>query len=902
MKKINYFLTAGLICLTFINAAAQGTWTPLTSIAPAGSGAGMMLLSDGTVLAKRGSGGSDGRGNQYDRLTPDIHGSYINGTWSTTAPMNNTRLYYSSQVLMDGRVYVAGGEYGTGGSSGEVYNPLTNVWTNAPSPGAFLSDANSEILPDGRVLQAVVSGTLRSTLIYNPVTNTYSAGPSCIGIHNESSWVKLADNSILFVDRNATSSERYIPSSNTWINDATVPVALYDPFGLETGAALLLPDGRAFFIGSTGNTAYYTPSGNNSPGTWAAGPVVPGGQGAPDAAAAMMVNGKILCAVSPSPTSGNHFPAPTAFYEFNYLNSTFTQINAPAGGLTANHSCYLTSMLDLPDGTVLYGSIGSSQYYIYTPNGTPLASGKPAIGNITQTSCTQYRITGTLFNGISEGAAYGDDWQMATNYPIIRLTSGTNVYYARTFNWNSTGVRRGNAADTTSFTLPVGIPAGTYSLVVTANGISSNPVSFTTPTPVSFTGLAANYQTGNAPVTLTGVPAGGVFSGPGISGNVFSPATAGAGGPYTITYTVCASSTTHQTTVGGCALPTIPASISVTGGSAKVCPGDVRTYSTPLVAGVTYQWSVPAGAAINNGQGTRTISVTYNNNFVANGVISVMKVNACGNSPAKTLAVNRNVAGTPSAITGSTYGLCSGLNKIYSITPVAGVTYQWTVPAGATIVNGQGTNSITVNFPATAFTGAVSVKAVNACGAGAARNLTVRSVPATAVSITGPITACANQQNVAYSTAAIATATSYNWTVPTGSVITSGQGSNSIVMRYGTVGGNVRVRAANTCGNGSYKTLAVTITCRVGIENDVTDMDVTVYPNPSSGAFHVMLNDNINDYRLILNNLLGEEILRSGNLKAGQSFEFGNDLSAGIYILTVIQNEERKVIRLVKNN
>src|ERR1019366_1792515 len=72
------------------------------------------------------------------------------------------------------------------------------------------------------------------------------------------------------------------------------------------------------------------------------------------------------------------------------------------------------------------------------------------------------------------GAGYGDDWQMASNYPIIRLTNATNVYYARTFNWNSTGVQRGSAPDTTLFSLPVGLPYDTYSLAVIANGISSN--------------------------------------------------------------------------------------------------------------------------------------------------------------------------------------------------------------------------------------------------------------------------------------------------------------------------------------------------------------------------------------------------------------------------------------------
>ena len=44
--------------------------------------------------------------------------------------------------------------------------------------------------------------------------------------------------------------------------------------------------------------------------------------------AAMMMNGKILCSVSPVPTSGNHFPSPTTFYEYDYLTNAFT--SAPA--------------------------------------------------------------------------------------------------------------------------------------------------------------------------------------------------------------------------------------------------------------------------------------------------------------------------------------------------------------------------------------------------------------------------------------------------------------------------------------------------------------------------------------------------------------------------------------------
>ena len=488
---------------------AQPTWSVLATPAPDFSGGLMLLLSDGSVLCKTTNGGTDGVGSVWDRLTPNSSGSYINGTWSTIAPMNDTRLYVSSQTLKDGRIYVAGGEYGTGGSKGEIYDPVLNSWTPVPISGAYYGDANSAILDNGKILQATLVQPFNQTLIYDPVTNTYANGPTCLGGHDESTWMKLQDNSILFVNVGSTSSERYIPSLNQWIPDANVPVNLYDPFGSETGPGFMLPDGRVFFLGSMGNTALYTPSGNNSPGSWAAGPSLPGGNGCPDAAGAMMVDGKIIFSAAPIPiSSASLFLTPTSFYEYDYLTNLITAVSAPGGGPTINTACYVTTMLDLPDGNVMLAFQGSKSYYMHKPAGAPLAAGKPTITAVAQNGCTNtFTLTGLLFNGICEGASYGDDWQMNSNYPIVRLTSGTNVYYARTFNWNRTAIRTGTLPDTTLFTLPGNIPNGTYSLSVSANGNSSDPITFTfTPFPALTSALTAPNICSGSSFSYNAVP------------------------------------------------------------------------------------------------------------------------------------------------------------------------------------------------------------------------------------------------------------------------------------------------------------------------------------------------------------------------------------------------------------
>ncbi len=469
------------IALSLISAFAlspvvfAGTWSSLIRTAP-GAVDTMLLLSDGTVMAAA-AGGSG-----WFRLTPDIHGSYVNGTWSTLASMHDTRLYYSSAVLRDGRVFVAGGEYGTGTSNGETYDPISNTWTMAPASGQSFSDSICKIVANGNVLIAPVGpSTSGGTILFNPTSNSWITGGKLFrgSYQDEASWVKLPDDSILTIDPFGANSERYIPSSNTWINDSIVPVVLYDAFGSELGAAFLLPDGRAFFLGANGHTAFYTPTGTASPGSWAQGPDIPNNQGTPDAPAAMMVNGKILCAVSPVPTSANHFPSPTSFYEYDPVANSWANVGGPTGS-TDNLSPYVARMLALPDGSILY-SHSSSQLYVYRTVGAPLALGKPVIAMITQNGDGTFHLAGTGLNGISEGAAYGDDAQMDSNYPLVRLTNSSgNVYYARTFNWSSTGVMTSNKPVSTEFSLPASVTPGTYALAAVANGISSDLLSFTT--------------------------------------------------------------------------------------------------------------------------------------------------------------------------------------------------------------------------------------------------------------------------------------------------------------------------------------------------------------------------------------------------------------------------------------
>ncbi|MGK4567308.1 hypothetical protein [Flavobacterium sp. 3HN19-14] len=105
------------------------------------------------------------------------------------------------------------------------------------------------------------------------------------------------------------------------------------------------------------------------------------------------------------------------------------------------------------------------------------------------------------------------------------------------------------------------------------------------------------------------------------------------------------------------------------------------------------------------------------------GNITVTPSNGCGTGTARTLAVTPTALATqPSAVSGAT-GPCIGASVIYSVTNVAGMTYNWTLPSGWIKTAGGTTNSITVTVGSTS--GTISVTATNSCNTSSAQTLSV---------------------------------------------------------------------------------------------------------------------------------------------------------------------------------
>jgi hypothetical protein len=456
----------------------------------------MLLLTDGSVMAHVLAS------SNWYRLIPDNSGSYANGTWkqtnsmlndsSLTATMNGPTygpVFFGSAVLQDGTVLVFGGEYNVQYSSTskavdalevQLYDPVTDSWTILPTPSGWtnIGDSASTVLADGRVL---FGNAITSQIVtFDPQTQAYFLTSAKNDPSSEETFTLLPTGDVLTAQcTNGTNSELYTPSTDTWLQMGSTGVSLPQPCpkqGAEIGPAILLPNGNVFCIGASGNTAIYTPGAAGTAGTWSNGPTLVDSSNNTmypmDAPAMLLTDGTVLLTASPSPPCS--YPGPTTFYIYNPSTNKATITTAPSNN---GSPCFVGRFLLLPSGEVLYSN-QSGTVSILSSVGGVQASWAPTITNCPSALILghTYEIFGTQFNGLSQACSYGDDAQMATNYPIVRLQDGTgNVYYLRTANHSTMGVATGNTQVSTFVSVPTDIPPGQYNLFVVANGIPSAP-------------------------------------------------------------------------------------------------------------------------------------------------------------------------------------------------------------------------------------------------------------------------------------------------------------------------------------------------------------------------------------------------------------------------------------------
>ena len=447
-----------------------------------------ILLTDGTVMV------ADDGCQDWWKLTPDEFGSYVNGTWTQLAstPAGYSPLYHSSAVLPDGRVIIEGGEYNflhaVWTNLGAIYDPLSNIWTmvNPPAGWSTIGDAQGVVLSDGTFMQANCCTTQAALL--NPTTLTWTAtGAGKFDVNDEEGWTLLPNRQVLTVDAyvfaydaGGMNSEIYNPASGSWFSAGSTTVQLWDSAAkcggknhasFEVGPGVLRPDGTVFYTGANRCAAGHTAIYNSGTGAWNAGPDFPDSLDIADGPAALEPNGKVLMMTSPKV-----FNTGARFFEWD--GASLTEI--PPAPNASNDSSFYGNFLVLPTGQILFTDFFFVS--VYNPTGTYNPAWAPRI----QSAPTNvhpggsYQIFGYLFNGMSQGAAYGDDQQAATNFPLVRITNNRtgHVFYSRTHDHSRMPVASPDLVST-NFDVPTTQDRGPSTLVVVANGIPSVPVAVT---------------------------------------------------------------------------------------------------------------------------------------------------------------------------------------------------------------------------------------------------------------------------------------------------------------------------------------------------------------------------------------------------------------------------------------
>ena len=532
----SWMIAAGLLAASSSGAFAQ-TVTSLTNLEDVDGIVYGFLLTDGSLLYQGGDL------IDWWKYTPDEFGNYQNGTWQEVASLPPDYIPYATSggVLADGRVVLIGGEYLLVGTTLQftltnkmaIYDPVADTWTEiAPPKGwGYIGDSPWAILNDGRLLLG--QKTTTRAAILDPATLTWSevstAGKN--DFNAEEGWTLQPDGSLLTVDVKAhPRTERFLPNADPsltrWVSAGQTPQNLqasdtksetaipygngriYYPPG-EVGPAILRPDGTTFAAGAvcgtvdcvtitkTGYTAIYHPGPAGTQGTWTSGPNFPAGLGAGNSYASLLPNGHVLVEANPVGTvdddldrlhriqSGTVHPVGSAeaaaqatatatpvwrFFEFDGTTLTPEPEAYFIGGQA--------STLLLPSGQVMLNGQA-----IYTPTGGPQPEWAPVISNAPKSvrAGKTYQISGTQFNGLSQANAFGDELQVATNYPLVRITnlSTNHVFYARTHDHSSMGVATGSLTVSTNFDVPAVIETGASVLEVVANGIASAPMKLT---------------------------------------------------------------------------------------------------------------------------------------------------------------------------------------------------------------------------------------------------------------------------------------------------------------------------------------------------------------------------------------------------------------------------------------
>ncbi len=471
--------------------------------------------------------------------------------------------------------------------------------------------------------------------------------------------------------------------------------------------------------------------------------------------------------------------------------NTIQNFNATITGLTINSTYHYRAKAVNPAGTV-YGA----DMNFYTNCVIPVNPGA-----ITGPSGVCQNGSGYVYSVSTVPNGFMYNWTFPAGFTITSYPHSNVITVSIANNAVSGNVSVQAVSD-------CGAPSPTSTKVVTVN---SQPV----PTITSGSSLVCQYsdntygtQAGNSSYVWSVSPNGSITATANPEVVSINWSLAGAktvGVVYTNPVTGCTAGApgTLPVTVSAAPVPTIT-------GISSMCINSGFYEYTTQTGNSSYNWTVSSGGTITAGQGTAVAQVVWNAPGPQWVAVNYDNSSNCSALVPTVFNVNVNaMPGQAGSISGS-QSVCLGNSGVaYSVPPIPNaVTYVWSLPAGATISSGAGTNSILVDFSQSAQSGNITVYGNSLCGNGpvsAPFYVTVGQLPLAAGPVSGQDTVCAGQQGVAYSVAPVTNATGYVWSLPAGATIATGNNTPEITVDFGMGAGpgSISVHGTNHCGDGT---------------------------------------------------------------------------------------------------
>ena len=725
---------------------------------------------------------------------------------TTTIPAGGTTTFSIVFSPTASANYTGNVSFGTNDCDESVFNfQLNGIGVTNPPIAGFTPSAT--VICVGQTVTFTNSSTNATTFSWN-----FGAGAS-------PSTSTVANPTVTFNTIGTYTAT--LTATNAFGNDVETQTNLVN---VLDGTGIALPITEGFTTATFPPTNWALVNANNSPTTWARS-----------------------ATVGNAPTAGNSM----FFNNFNYNDSDDDQIRMPG----ANLNGFSTAQLQFDVAYAPYNATnfdglevlvstncGATWTSIYSKSSTTLATAPATTASFVPTA-TQWRtetINLTPYVGNSKVilsfknlSGYGNNLYVdninltgvvLSVPPVASFTpsatticAGQSVTFTNTSTGNPTSYawtfQGGNPATSTATSPTVSFAtAGTYTVsLIATNASGSNTATQTIVVNANPTVTASNQTIcagSTATIQAAGTPSGGVYSwsnGSTVPSITVTPTTTTT---YTVTYTVNGCSATQA------AIVTVTPPPVVTVNSATICTGGTATLSaTASQPGGVFTWST--GATGNSITVSPTVTTNYTVSYVVNGCTSATTTAQVVVNQTPTVSINSAT-------------ICAGNTAILTATSSStGGTYLWS--------NQATTQSITVN-PTVTTTYNVTYT-LSGCSPATASGI-VTVTPSPTVSLGADTTLCEADFPFVLTASTSGANNQFTWS--------TGEQSQSISI---ATGGIYTVNVSNSNGCTASDVIQITSDPCASIEQ-LTDLVINIYPNPSSDVITIESNQEIKNVYL----------------------------------------------------